>query len=142
MIIFSKTKDNRYRRFMKKHLAKKVERINNKLTTGFDGKLVQLGPNIFYFDMNRGIYFYINDEGIVEGAIHCSSCRDVVTIGLSVQHADAIKRYVLRDAIEGRGIVPLQTMEDSIPPELRDALGFKGPEKDEFTTANRWVIEK
>jgi hypothetical protein len=142
MEILTIKKDNMYRRHIKKRLAKQINKINNFLPTFLDGKLIQLGPNIFYFEQNRGIYFYINDSGIAEGAIHCAGYRDVITYGLRVEHAESIKKYVFHDAIEGRGIFPLQTLNGSIPSDLRKALGFEGPEKDEFTTAKRWVLIK
>lgn len=139
MNLFSKSKDNRFRRLMKKHLTEQIERINSNIP---HEELVQTGPNIFHYKTCRGKYFFINDDGVVEGAIYCSNYRDVITVGLDVKHADVIQATVFHDAIEGRGIFPLQTMEGSMPDSLRDALGFVGPEKDEFTTAKRWVIRE
>jgi hypothetical protein len=69
-----------------------------------------------------------------------NNCRCTITVGLGLEHADIITAVVFYDAIVGRGIKPLQTLEDSIPPDLREALGFVGPEKDQFTRAKRWVL--
>jgi hypothetical protein len=62
--------------------------------------------------------------------------------GRRLEHTGTFASYEVHDTIEGRGIFSLQTLEGSMPADLRDALGFQGPEKDEFTTAKRWVLKK
>lgn len=137
MNYFSKKRDDSFRRGMKHDMEQEILDINTKFNQQEHEKV---GPNVFILGSRRGTYFITNDEGVVVGAIYCSNCRDVITVGLGSEHADIIKTVVFIDAIVGRGIKPLQTMEDSIPPELREALGFVGPEKDEYTSAKRWVL--
>jgi hypothetical protein len=135
---FTKPKEDNKQRNVKSNLARINGKINNN---SLPEPLEEVGPNVVMPSSIRGTYFITIDEGHVKGAIYCSDYRDVITEGLGPQYSDIIQSVVFFDAIAMRGITPLQTLEGSIPPMLREALGFVGPEKDEYTSAKRWVLK-
>ncbi len=137
MALFSKKKDDTFRKLMLTSFQQDISRINNKKP---HIPLINVGPNVLRFADMQGTYFITDDTGTIIGAAYVAGYRDFICYGLDESHADIIKNTILHIAIVDIGITPVQTLDGSMPDSLRDALGFIGPEKDEYTRTKRWVI--
>lgn len=135
---YKKKDEDSFRRLMFEGLAELISKIN---TNTYTESLTKLHERVLQ-TTGGGTYVILNESGVAEGAMYCSNTRDVISYGLGARHADLISSVVVFDAIVWRWIKPLQTLKGSMPAELRDALGFIGPEKDEHTRTMRWILQE